>query len=178
MRAPSAMCSLATTEAPVRQTRRQRPQAINGAKLKHVLLMVPALLFAHGATAQEIAPCGGSHAEWLADHADEMTGLWTDTVSIGLMMGQPMPLGPPEQVRLTAIPNGFSARGEEPVRTYEMLLADAPFPIQPPGGAATLARIDSEIPHCGIDDPTRRGKLPSSLFGVSDKKSECISVPG
>ncbi|MEO0905266.1 MAG: hypothetical protein AAFX89_10950 [Pseudomonadota bacterium] len=113
-------------------------------------------LFALGAqtaTAQEAAPCGGDHAAWLETHAEEMTGTWTDTPVFGLMVGQPMPLGPPEPVLMTAIPNGFSTIGEEPVREYQLLLTDEPFAIDPPGGPEALARLDTvETPDCAISD--------------------------
>ena len=124
--------------------------------MKRITLIIFASTFANTAIAQEAAPCGGAHAEWLAENAIEMTGAWIDTPVRGLLVGQPMPLGPPEPVEMTAVPNGFSARGEEPVRTYELLLTDEPFTIDPPGGTTELARIDSEdIPDCAIADLPR-----------------------
>ncbi|MEO0916366.1 MAG: hypothetical protein AAFY31_05195 [Pseudomonadota bacterium] len=97
--------------------------------------------------------CVGDHSAWLAAHADEMAGTWIDTPVVGLMVGRPMPPGPPEPIDLTAIPNGFSAIGEEPRRLYELRLTDAPFAIEPPGGATELARLDrEEVPNCAITD--------------------------
>ena len=94
---------------------------------------------------------------WLAEHAEAMTGTWIDTPVVGLMEGQPFPmLGGPEPVDLTAIDGGFSGVGEEPAFTYELLLTEDPFTIDPPGGAAALTRIDAEdIPECAIADLPR-----------------------
>lgn len=124
--------------------------------MKRFVLITLASAFVNTAFAQEAAPCGGAHAEWLAENAGEMTGAWIDRPIAGQIVGQPMPLGPPEPVQITVIPNGLSALGEEPVRTYELLLTDEPFTIDPPGGAAELARIDREdVPECAIADLPR-----------------------
>jgi len=111
---------------------------------------------ANAAQAQDASPCGADHAAWLALHAEEMTGTWTDTPVMGLLVGQPMPLGPPEPVQMTAIPDGFSTVGEDPVRVYELVLTDGPFMVDPPGGAGALARLDREtITDCPIADLPR-----------------------
>lgn len=123
------------------------------------LAFVLACVFgAGGALAQDVdVPCGVDHRAWLAENAEAMTGTWIDTPVVGLMGGQPFPmLGGPEPVDLTAIPGGFSGVGEEPVFTYELLLTEAPFTIDPPGGPTALARIDAEdIPECAIADLPR-----------------------
>lgn len=113
------------------------------------------MMGAGGAVAQDAdIPCGGDHSAWLAENADDMRGIWTDTPVKGLLQGRPMPvLGPPEPVNLLDIPNGFSTVGQEPRLRYDLLLTDAPFAVQPPGGPTELARIDTQdIPECAITD--------------------------
>ena len=109
-----------------------------------VRFALPILLAFAGPVAAQSA-CGADPTAWLAENGPAMDGFWTDDMMVFIMNGEAMPTNPPEVVPVATIPGGLRVEALEGEITYDLMLTDRGFDLEPPPGVLPVTGAEFEL---------------------------------